>query len=119
MNKLFFCVLLATSCRFPPTETQPKVIRCGIEAVQQNWPKAIGPVNTCLAGTDDVTACLLALISPVAGITHDVIACVVRKEGSEFTHAARANPWDTRSARSADRAREFLTKQGYQFAENE
>jgi len=114
---IFFWSAVAMGCR-PPTPGTPAgdLIQCGTEAVQRNWPRVLGPANTCLTG-GSATACLIGLIDPVAGITEDVIACVVRREGSDFNAAAQANPVDTRSARAASNARKFLGDRGYRFAE--
>ncbi len=93
------------------------VISCTTDAVRSSWPRALGPVNSCLVAPANVTACLLSLIDPVAGITESVIACLVRQQGSEFAASAQANPGDTRSVRAAENARAFIAERGYVYAE--
>lgn len=107
-----------TACPHPgPGPVTPGgVISCGAEAVQSCAAGALPAVNECLAGTSNVTDCLLALIQPVGCITHDVIACLVRHEGAAAEHASQANAADKRDARIAARAREYLQGQGVQFA---
>ena len=108
--------LTCFGCRLPPPGTTGrKVIDCSAEAIQQQWPGAIGPVNTCLTGGGSY-ACLLGLIRPAAGITEDLIACLVRNQGSEFAAAAAINFDDVRSARAAESARAFLGKRHYEIA---
>jgi hypothetical protein len=110
-------VLSGSGCKVPPPNTVGgRVVSCTTQAVRDNWPAAIGPVNSCLVSAS-ASACLLALIRPLAGITEDVVACLVRDQGSEFAHAAQANPGDTRSATAAANARNYLAEQGYTFAD--
>lgn len=93
------------------------VIECAVDAVQSCAPSALPAVNSCLAGHGDVTSCLLGLIQPVGCVTYEVVACLVNHEGAAASTAARANPDNTRDARVAQRAREFLDGQGIRFAE--
>ena len=109
--------VLASGCRPPPPgePTGSLVVRCASEAVQENWPRALPAVNSCLVRTDDWRACLAGLIDPAVGITADVIACVVRHSGAEYHAAAQANTNDARSARAAEHARMWLGEKGYVF----
>ncbi len=118
---LVLAALLAGSCATttpgaPPT-TGGKVISCAGNAIASCAPQALGSVNECLIGSGDVTACLLGLI-PKGGacFTYDVIACLVQHEGSAAAADAQANPDDTRAARRAALAKEFLQGQGITFA---
>lgn len=114
---LIACVLFF-GCRVPgPTTTIGKAIRCSAKSVQENWPRAIGPVNSCLANTNDIRACLIGLINPSIGITEDVIACLVKDQGAAFLNAAGNNPDDLRSGRAASRAEKYLTEMDYRFVE--
>lgn len=111
-------VLVFGGCPHPgPGPVTPGgVISCGAEAVQSCAPSALPAVNECLAGTSNVTSCLLGLIQPVGCITREVIACLVQHEGGAAEHASKANPADKRDARIAVRAREYLEGQGVKFA---
>jgi hypothetical protein len=91
------------------------IVQCGTEAVQACAPSALPAVNECLSGSGDVTSCLLGLIQPAGCVTYEVIACLVRHEGSAAEHAYQANPQDTRDHWRAQRAREFLEGQRVQF----
>jgi hypothetical protein len=102
---------LPVACRLPPpTSTLGKVIRCSTEAVEKNGPALVAPVNTCLTNDGDATACLLGLVRPAAGITQEVIACVVRHQEKVFAESAAGNEADVRSWRAAERAREFTAR---------
>jgi hypothetical protein len=104
------------SCRLPPpTSVTGRVIRCGSEAVKQNWPRVLPAVNTCLAEALAPAGCLLALVDPAIGVTEDVIACLVRDRGEAFRAAATANPADDRSRGAAAAGRLFLADRGYVF----
>lgn len=123
MAQLLFLVLIAvTACPRPPPgpgepQPHPGVLECGSRAVEACAPGALPGVNGCLAGTGDVTDCLLGLIKPVGCVTYGVVACLTRHEGAAAEHAYRANPEDTRDHWRAQRAREFLLKTGAQFGD--
>ncbi len=109
--------VFATSCRLPPPGTTGrKLIDCATDAVKQNGIGLIAPVNTCLTG-GDVQSCLLGLINPAAGITYDVLACVVRREGAEFAAAEAINANDTRSRRGATSARQWIAAEQIEFTD--
>lgn len=99
----------------PPGTPTHGVIQCATEAIQKCAPGALPAVSECLSGESDVTACLLGLIQPAGCITYQVVACLVRHEGSAADHAAQANPADAIDVRRARRAKEFLTETGAQF----
>lgn len=109
--------LLVSGCpKPPPGPGEPHgIVQCGTEAVQACAPSALPAVNGCLSGTGDVTSCLLGLIQPVGCITYEVVACLVRHEGSAAEHAWQANPEDTRDHWRAQRAKEFLEGQRVKF----
>lgn len=107
--------VFAASCKLPPPGTVTrKIIDCAVETGKQQAIGLIAPVNTCLTG-GSTTECLLGLINPVAGVTEELIACVVRSQGAEFNAAAAINVSDTRSWRAAENARVFISKRGYEF----
>lgn len=122
-------VLGPAACPKPtpgPGEPQAAApIRCGTEAIATCAPSALPAVTGCLDGTEDATACLLGLVHPVGCAAYEVIACLVRGEGSKAEHAAqaeRASPmvgimgstgpdhW-----RRAARAKEFLARTAAKF----
>jgi hypothetical protein len=114
--------LSVTACPHPgPGPGEPgvgsKIVHCGTDAVAKCAPGAMPAVNECLAGTSDITSCLMSLIQPAGCVTYEVIACLTRREGTASRRAADANPDDTVSKRKASRAEEFLSKQGVQFAD--
>lgn len=125
MNKVLAAVLLVLSVAALPACPHPqpgpvvpgpgKVITCGTNAIQTCGPEALPAVNECLAGLDDVVGCLIGLIKPAGCLTYEVIACLVRHEGSAAGTAARANPADTVDVRRAARAKEFIDRQQIQF----
>lgn len=86
-----------------------RLIECSGEAIATNAAKVQSAVVACLSG-GGTTACLLGLINPAAGITEDVIACLVRAEASKLA----VEPEDV--GRS-ERARSFLRERGYRFSE--
>lgn len=97
--------------------TAGHVVNCGASAVAQCAPQALGQVNECLGGQGDVTTCLLALIATNAPcLASDIIACIVHHEGTQAAADAAANPADTREARRAARASEYLAGQHVIFA---
>lgn len=87
----------------------PRVIDCASQAIGAHAGEALGPVNGCLAGEGSVDACLLSLLAPAAGITVDLIGCLVKKEGSAASAASQANPDDSADAQRSARAKEFLS----------
>lgn len=106
----------ALACRVPHPDTwQGKAIRCSGEALERCWPTVMGPVNTCLGG-EEASTCLLALIKPGTCTAEEIVACLVRKSGSEAVHASQANPADIRSARMATNAKAWIAERGYEFA---
>lgn len=109
-------LLLLGACRMPPDSTASKIIRCGTQAVKDNFFQALPSVNGCLA-SPGYESCLFGLINPVAGITEDVVACVLRDQGQKFAAAAAANPTDTHSAQAATRARTFMNQNRYVYAD--
>src|SRR4051794_33018375 len=117
---LCLAVFAVAACPKPPPgpgEPRPSVIACGTAAVEKCAPQALPAVNECLSGTGDVTSCLLSLIQPAGCVTYETVACLVRHEGAAAEHASQANSGDTRDARRAARAREFISKQGVQFSD--
>lgn len=114
---VFLALAALGGCHLPkPGSPTDHAIRCGIDAIQSHAIEAVPCVNTCLADTHDVFACLAACAVPAAGITSDVIACVTRDQGAEFAAAASLNPDDVRSFRAADRAHAYL--QGVKFEDD-
>lgn len=110
--------LVVAGCPKPTPQTHPGgILECSSDAVKAHWPDALPAVNRCLAAAADSAwfDCLVGLISPVAGITEEVIGCVVRGTGDRYRQAASANPRDAVSAVAASRAAEFLNHQGYTF----
>lgn len=106
----FAAAALAGSCRVPtPQSIGGRVISCSTEAVKTQWPKVVGPVNDCLTRPDgsDWRACL-DVITSTADVAIDVVACVVKGQGASFADSAAVNPDDTRSARAAHRARQYV-----------
>lgn len=92
-----------------------KAISCGGDALAHCAPDLLGPTNECLAGTGDVVACVTGFLKPAGCMGLDVLACMVRHEGSAASAAASANPNNTVDARRAERAREFIRREGVTF----
>ncbi len=109
---LAFCLSLACPRPLPPPVQ--KVIDCSGPAIRDRGLPLIPKVNACLLDPTFMS-CLIALITPVAGITEDIVACVVRSSGSSFAANAQVNPSDAVSKQNAERARAFLVERGYQF----
>lgn len=110
-------VMLLGCPKPPPDGGHVGVLECTSDAVKAHWPEALPAVNKCLAAASDGTwfNCLLGLISPAAGITEDVIGCVVRGSAQRYAESAAHNPDDTVSVRAAKRAETFIATRGYKF----
>src|SRR4051794_18758385 len=95
---LCLAVFALAACPKPtPAPGQPPgPVQCGTNAVEQCAPSALGGVNDCLSGFADITSCLISLIQPATCVTYQVVACLVRHEGTAAEHAAQANHDDTR-----------------------
>lgn len=108
-------VVAIVACPKPPPGpgTPHGIVECGAQAVQACAPGALPAVNECLSGTGPVVPCLLGKIGGC--VTYDVLACLVRHEGSAASAAYQANPEDTRDHWRAQRAREFLERTGAKF----
>lgn len=119
MKKLLLVIpfLLATSCPGcpDPSPTQQKWIDCASDAVKKNGIPLIPKVNDCLTGLS-ITSCLISLLSPAAGITEDVLACVVQSSAMSFAESAD-DPLECGAAEAADQfiQEEILKKRGWQF----
>jgi hypothetical protein len=94
-----------------------KTVDCSGESVRSRWVSILPAVNQCIGDVTvgDYTSCLLALVNPAAGISLDVVACLVRERGASAVHASQANPDDARSTRAAERAHAFLASQKIAF----
>ncbi len=124
MTKIIFATLLALAlisvpaCPHPmpgePT-TGERFVDCGKDVIRSQGIALIPAVNTCLVTLGNPAACLLAMVDPVAGITFEMIACMVQSRGAQFNAAAQANPGDQLSKRAATNARTFLNDQGVRF----
>lgn len=111
--------LAIPACPQPiPEPGKPGLIDCATDAVKSHAISMIPKVNECLSRvlSGDVAGCLISLISPVAGIGQDTIACLVRSQGSSFAASASANPNDQVSTRAAENARVFIRDRGYVFS---
>ena len=117
INRLAVLALLAltisisgcpSSCETKPGE--PGIFDCASQAVQDHAISILPNVNDCLTG-GSVTMCLIGLISPVAGITQDVLACVVRSAGSRFA----MNADDDFEREASSNATAFLCEREAQF----
>ncbi len=97
----------------PPLQT---AIDCGGQAIKDRGLPLIPKVNTCLLDPSFMS-CLISLIQPVAGITEEIVACVVRSSGSSFASNAQANPNDEISKQNAERARMFILEREYKFSD--
>lgn len=115
MVAMTFVVLLGAvgaacpGCPTPPT-TQG-VLNCLGPSVQQYGIPLIPKVNNCLTGTVDWMGCLISLLSPAAGITEEVLACVTRDQGGKFAQTAD----DPLESQAACRADAFITEKKYEF----
>ena len=119
MRPVLLLALFLTACPKPVPGEPPGIIACGTDAVQQHWPQVLPSVNACLVDAADGAwvSCLVGLISPVAGITEAVIACLVQDRQASYADASARNPGDMRSARGKVRAAQFLRDRHYQFSE--
>jgi len=105
-------------CPNPPTVTG--VLNCLSPAVKDYGIPLIPKVNNCLTGVVDWKGCLIGLISPAAGITEEVLACVTRDQGGKFASTAD-DPLENKAACRADAfimAQKYEFKDGYQRPEN-
>jgi hypothetical protein len=94
----------------------PGIVDCTVQAVRDHGLALIPRVNDCLVASASWEACLISLIAPAAGITEDVLACVVQSSGRSAAASVEANPKDSLSAIAAERARNFVRTRGYVFA---
>lgn len=113
---LLSAVLLFPGCPRPAPGQPPGPVSCALGAVEACAPQVIPLVNECLMGSGDVVACVLAIPKAITCAIYDVLACVVRDQGDRATAAYKANPADTRDHWRAQRAAEFLSRTGAQFA---
>ena len=95
----------------PTTPDVMGVINCTGPAVQEYGIPLIPKVNNCLTGTVDWKQCLISLLSPAAGITEEVLACVTRDQGGKFAQTAD----DPLESQAACRADAFITDKKYEF----
>ena len=119
-NILALIVLVASlaACPHPIPEggTVARVVDCSKEALADQGIALIPAVNSCLVAFNAST-CLLGLVEPGTHITVDLISCLVRSRGAEFSAAAQANPGDQLSPRAASNALRFIDDQGIRFAD--
>jgi hypothetical protein len=117
LTLLLVAALTLTAC--PHTGPGPSIpsaiIKCAKDEIQNKGVTLIPKVNDALQ-RDDWSDRLLALIDASAGVTADVLACVVRSVLGDYLAASQANPSDAISKRSADRAQTFIDAQKYTFA---
>lgn len=97
----------------PPSPKTPAV--CSGHLLEECAPLALPLVGECLTGGADVVGCILGITRIVGCATYEILACVVRHEGSAASAAAQANPKDTRDRWRAQRAKEFLERTGAKF----
>ena len=97
-----------------PKPGEPGIFDCASQAVQDHAISILPKVNDCLTG-GSVTMCLISLISPVAGITEDVLSCVVRSAGSRFA----MNADDDFERQASSNATAFLCERGAQFKDGD
>jgi hypothetical protein len=115
---LALLAMLFAGCPKPtPAPGEPGVLDCASQAVRDHWPQVLPEVNKCLAAASDGDwmGCLTGLIVPAAGITEEVVACLVHSSGASYADAAAHNPHDGISVRAAQRAATFIAQRGYQF----
>jgi hypothetical protein len=115
MKTLLLASLFLLGCPHPvPSGVSPGLIDCSLQAVRDYGIPLIPKVNSCITG-QDWQSCLIGLVSPVANITEDVLACVVQSSGKSYAASAAANPKDAISADGAARAKQFVTERNYKF----
>lgn len=124
---LVITLFLLAACPHPQPGpgTPPASISCGSQAVEACSPSAMPGVLGCLDATEDATACLLGLVRPVGCAAYEIVACLVRGEGSRAEHAAQAErsspmvgimgSMGPDNWRRAARAKEFLARTGAKF----
>lgn len=113
-------MLLLAGCRVPqPGSPADTVYKCGSELVQKCWPQSLAGVNGCLSMPDgeNWASCLTGLIGPTACAAESVIACLVRDSGMKAAASAKANAYDVRSERVANRAAEYISYRGWRFVD--
>lgn len=99
----------------PGTGGQPPA-RCSGPLLEQCGPLALPLVNECLISQTDVVACILGITKLVGCATYEILECVVKSQGDAAAASYQANSQDTRDHWRAQRAAEFLSKTGAQFA---
>lgn len=117
MRRLLPLLFLLSACPKPvPLPGDPgKGVSCIPSLIEACAPKVVPLINECLASNVDVVPCILGITKVVGCATYELLACSVRARGSEAEHAALANPADTRDARMAARAKEFLERTQTKF----
>lgn len=122
MSRILSIVLLASiasgsfGCQ-TPDPSSPKasgVIQCVKEEVYTASVQVIPQVNEALRQAD-WRAALKAIVAKAPGVTWDVLACAIRSAAHSYKAASSANPDDTISKESAERAATFLQEEGYVF----
>ncbi len=116
---LWAFLLSMQGCRTPGS-TGPgvgsKLIDCGTHEVFEAGIKYLGRVNSTITDQmvdDSTTRAKLINLAIEAG--ENVIACLLRDQGSKYAHAAAHNPADVESVIAERRAESFIRERGIQF----
>jgi hypothetical protein len=108
-------VLLVCACPHPTGEPPRQPAICSGNLIEECAPLVLPLVGECLAARSDVVPCILGITKVVGCASYEILACVVRHEGSAANAAWQANPQDSRDHWRAARAKEFLEKTGAKF----
>lgn len=113
-------VVMFAGCRVPaPGTPGRRLVDCSVDVIKRQSINAIDPVNDIIAdgGLTDSEA-KSQLINLGIDIGQDVLACVLRDQGTRFAQSADANPADRKSVVAARRAQEYLRDHNVQFADS-
>jgi hypothetical protein len=106
MRILFLAaILFLGACLHPVPDPGAIVISCTMDAVKD--PKLVDALTHALQQSDWRTA-IMSLINPAAGVTAEVVACVLKS----LLGRLGVDPTRTQETR---RARTYLTEHGYQL----
>lgn len=101
-------------CPNPPPIS--KVAHCSSQAVQDHAIDLLPKVNSCLVQRD-YASCLDGLAQALGSTGWELVACVVTKQGDEFSYAAAKNPHDSVSAEAATNAHAYVKASGVTIEE--
>lgn len=115
----FLMVINFAGCATKPEVTARKAVNCAARSVGSSWTRAYPEVMRCLTVVMvDPVECLDAVPAMVK-VGVDTVACIVRDTAKVASMRVQGygDDADAVTVRKAERSREYLTRQGFTFAE--